>query len=181
MATAKKKVETVDSVTEKTVAETTPKKATQTKKQYSAEEPIPCRSVTYGKLICVGPKSKLNYEWADYGDITEVEYQDLRALQSTHSGFLTKPLFVIEDDELVKQWSSSLKAVYDRIASLDVDSLFKMTPSQFKKKLESFPVSYRQTVVEMANKMILTGELDSLAKIKAIDEVCGTDLTFAMQ
>ena len=62
-----------------------------------------------------------------------------------------------------------------------MDSLFKMTPSQFKKKLESFPVSYRQTVVEMANKMILTGELDSLAKIKAIDEVCGTDLTFAMQ
>lgn len=178
MATTKKKI---NSTAEEVVENVVSKKVTQTKKQYDAEEAIPCRSVTYGKLICVGPKSKLNYEWENYGDITEVEYQDLRALQSTHSGFLTKPLFVIEDEELVKQWSSSLKIVYDRVASLDVDSLFKMTPSQFKKKLESFPASYRQTVVEMANKMILTGELDSLAKIKAIDEVCGTDLTFAMQ
>ena len=178
MATTKKKT---DSTNEEVVEEVISKKVAQTKKQYDAEETIPCRSVTYGKLICVGPKSKLNYEWENYGDITEVEYQDLRALQSTHSGFLTKPLFVIEDDELVKQWSNSLKVVYDRVASLDIDSLFKMAPSQFKKKLESFPASYRQTIVEVANKMILTGELDSLAKIKAIDEVCGTDLTFAMQ
>ena len=178
MATTKKKINSTD---EEVVENVVSKKVTQTKKQYDAEETIPCRSVTYGKLICVGPKSKLNYEWENYGDITEVEYQDLRALQSTHSGFLTKPLFVIEDEELVKQWSNSLKVVYDRVASLDVDSLFKMTPSQFKKKLESFPASYRQTIVQVANKMILTGELDSLAKIKAIDEVCGTDLTFAMQ
>ena len=178
MAATKKKT---DTIVDETTVNITPKKAPQTKKQYGAEEGIPCRSVTYGKLICVGPKSKLNYEWENYGDITEVEYQDLRALQSAHSGFLIKPLFVIEDEELVNQWSNSLKTVYDRVASLDVDSLFKMTPSQFKKHLESFPASYRQTIVEVANKMILTGELDSLAKIKAIDEVCGTDLTFAMQ
>ena len=68
-------------------------------RKYEPDEMITCRSLTYGELLLTGKKSKLLYSWANYGDTTEVEYQDLQALKSTKSSYLYKPRFVIEDEE----------------------------------------------------------------------------------
>ena len=95
-----------------------PKKSAPAKKEskkYAPNDRIECRSVTGGGLVLVGPKSQLLYEWVDYGDTTEVEFQDLQALQSRKSGFLVKPRFIIEDEELVEQWSSMLQPIYSKI------------------------------------------------------------------
>ena len=55
----------------------TPKKsapAKKTPKKYALDERIECRSVTGGELILIGPKTGLQYTWADYGDTAWVEY-----------------------------------------------------------------------------------------------------------
>ena len=70
----------------------------KTPKKFAPGDVIECRSVTGGKLILIGPKTHLQYEWSDYGDTAFVEYQDLQALQSRKSNFLIKPRFIIEDD-----------------------------------------------------------------------------------
>ena len=150
-------------------------------RKYAPDDMITCRSVTYGELLLVGKKSKLLYDWANYGDTTEVEYQDLQALRSTKSSYLFKPRIVIEDEELVEQWSKELSDMYSHIVDIDVDSLFKLPLAQFKSKLKKAPKGVQQAVKNIAGEKILNGSLDSLAKIKAIDEILGTDLKLYMQ
>ena len=60
-------------------------KATKNKapRKFAMDDPILCKSVTFGELLLPGKKSQLLYTWANYGDTTEVEFQDLQALRST--------------------------------------------------------------------------------------------------
>ena len=152
------------------------KPATKTPRKYAPDELIPCRSVTYGELLLSGTKSKLLYSWANYNDITEVEFQDLQALKSTRSTYLFRPRIVIEDDELVEQWGKDFRDMYDNIVDVDVEDMFKLPLAQFKSKLKKAPRGVQQAVKNIAGEKILNGSLDSLAKIKAIDEILGTDL-----
>ena len=48
--------------------------------------------------------------------------------------------------------------------------------SKFKTALKNAPKGVQQAVKNIAGEKIMDGSLDSLAKIKAIDEILGTDL-----
>ena len=87
MAKGSKSTQSVEEVeiieTEVVVEKTTPKKVN--KPSHDPSELINCRSVRFGELILIGPKTRMAYHWANEGDIREVEYQDLvswRALRS---------------------------------------------------------------------------------------------------
>lgn len=155
------------------VAKAEPKKAPR---KYAPGDMISCRSITFGELLLTGTKSKLLYSWANYGDTTEVEFQDLQALKSTRSSYLFKPRFIIEDEELVEQWGKDFSKLYQDIIDMDADDLFKLPIGQFKSKLKKAPRGVQQAVKNIAGEKILNGTLDSLTKIKAIDEILGTDL-----
>lgn len=164
--------------------ETTTKKETSTKKQahkFSPDDMIPCRSVTYGELLLEGFKTKALYTWANEGDVTYVEYQDLQALQSRKSRFLTDPLFIIEDEDLVSNWSSTLKSIYDKVEEENLEELLKLPVAKLKNKLKASPDGVKNSVKSMAAAKILAGEFDSLNRIKAIDEVLGTQLISMIQ
>jgi hypothetical protein len=163
-----------ESVVEKEATKKAPAKK-QTRK-FDPTETFRCRSVCYGELILEGYKSKILYTWANCGDYADVEYQDLQALQSRKSHFLTDPLFIIEDEELVEHWGTLLKPIYDKIEEEDIEQLLKLTPSQLKKKLKTMPVGIKESIKTMAAAKIMSGELDSLNRIKTIDEVLGTEL-----
>ena len=46
-------------------------------RKYEKDDVIPCKSLTDGKLLVTGEKTGILYRWADYGDVEEIEYQDL--------------------------------------------------------------------------------------------------------
>ena len=179
MATKKTTTEN-EIVEEKPVVEETKPIAKQPKK-FAQDDMILCRSVTYGELLLTGPKSKLLYSWANYGDVTEIPFQDLQALRSTRSSYLFRPRFIIEDEDLVELWAKDLKDMYNNLVDEDVDALFKLPLNQFKSKLKKAPRGVQQAVKNIAGEKILNGSLDSLAKIKAIDEILGTDLRLYLQ
>ena len=171
MATTKTKKNqdvAINEVSEKT---TTKKVA----KKYAPTDLIECRSITGGELILVGDKTKLHYTWADYGDTAYVEYQDLQALQSRKSGFLTKPRFIIEDEELVEQWKSMLKPIYDKINTKSIEEFFKLPVGKFEAQLKVIPVGLKEAVKTRAVQMIQSDELYDIRKVRAIDEAWGTD------
>ena len=171
MATTKTKKNqdvAINEVSEKT---TTKKVA----KKYAPTDLIECRSITGGELILVGDKTKLHYTWADYGDTAYVEYQDLQALQSRKSGFLTKPRFIIEDEELVEQWKSMLKPIYDKINTKSIEQFFKLPVGKFEAQLKVIPVGLKEAVKTRAVQMIQSDELYDIRKVRAIDEAWGTD------
>ena len=152
------------------------KPAAKAPRKYAPDDMIPCRSITFGELLLTGVKSKLLYSWANYNDVTEVEFQDLQALRSTRSSYLFKPRFIIEDEELAAQWSKDLGDMYKNIVDVDVEDLFKLPANQFKARLKKAPKGVQQAVKNIAGEKILNGSLDSLAKIRAIDEILNTDL-----
>lgn len=168
-------VTNVETVVENVIEE--PKKATSKprSRKFNPTDIIPCRSVCYGELILEGYKTKMIYTWANAGDSTDVEFQDLQALQSRKSKFLTDPLFIIEDEDLVEYWGSVLKPVYEKIENDNIEEILSLSPSELKKKLKTLPNGIKDSVKSMTAAKIMNGELDSINRIKAIDEVLGTD------
>ena len=176
MATTKKTSVTEEATKDEVIKEA-PKKIPR---KFAQDEMIPCRSVTYGELLYPAKKSQLLYTWANYGDVTEVEFQDLQALRSTRSQYLNDPKFIIEDDELLEQWPE-FKKLYENVALIDTDKLFALPLNQFKAKLRNIPAGFRDSLKNVASAKILDGTLDSLAKINAMDEILGTDLKLLIQ
>ena len=155
------------------VAKVTPTK--RVTKKYSPNDLIECRSVTGGELILIGDKSKLQYTWSDYGDTAWVEYQDLQALQSRRSGFLTKPRFIIEDEDLVEQWGSMLKPIYDKINTQTIEDFFELPLNKFKAQLKIMPDGLKDAIKTKAVQMIQNEELYDIRKVREIDAAWGTD------
>jgi hypothetical protein len=175
MATKKESViEEIESVVE--VEESVKPSVKKSQRKFAPDELITCRSVTYGELLLTGTKSKLLYTWANYNDTTEVEFQDLQALKSTRSSYLYRPRIIIEDEELLEQWDKDFGDMYKNIVDIDVEDMFRLPLNQFKSKLKKAPKGVQQAVKNIAGEKIMNGSLDSLAKIKAIDEILGTDL-----
>ena len=125
---AKNAVENVEiDVIEETQVESKKAKAPQKGvRKYAPTDMVPCRSITYGELLLTGAKTKLLYTWANYGDVTEMEFQDLQALKSTRSSYLFKPRFIIEDEELIEQWAGDFKKMYDDIVTMDGKKIVKI-------------------------------------------------------
>ena len=164
-------------VSEEETEVVTPKKTAPKKEErkYMPGDAIECRSITGGTLIMIGPKTHLEYQWSDYGDTAWVEYQDLQALYSRKSDFLTKPRFVIEDDEIVKQWGAMLKPIYDKITDQTIEELFALPLERFKSKLKNMPAGLQDAVKTKAIEMIKTEELYDIRKVREIDTAWGTD------
>ena len=159
-------------------AKTETVKAASTKKtikKYSPDDLIECRSVTGGELILIGDKSKLQYTWSDFGDTAWVEYQDLQALQSRRSGFLTKHRFIIEDEDLVEQWGSMLKPIYDKINTQTIEDFFELPLNKFKAQLKIIPEGLKDAIKTKAVQMIQDEELYDIRKVREIDVAWGTD------
>ena len=167
---------------ETTVAAEQPKQEAKTTtrtskapKKYAPTDRIECRSVTGGTLILIGLKSQLQYIWEDYGDTAWVEYQDLQALQSRKSNFITKPRFIIEDEEVVEQWGTMLKPIYTKITNKTIEDLFELPLNKFKAQLNSMPDGLKDAVKTKAVQMIESEELYDIRKVREIDAAWGTD------
>ena len=165
-------ITTADDVVEAPKKEVVAKK---TPKKYMPNDLIECRSVTGGELILLGQKSQLQYTWADYNDTAWVEYQDLQALQSRRSQFLIKPRFIIEDEELVEQWGSMLKPIYEKVINQNIEDFFALPLNKFKAQLNIMPDGLKDAIKTKAVQMLQSDELYDIRKVREIDAAWGTD------
>lgn len=150
----------------------------QTIRKFEADELIEVQSVTQGELLLPGKKSGILYRWSNYGDITEVEYQDLYTLKSSRSDYIYKPMFQILNDELLEdgRWKDVKKLYEQMISAGDIYEIMKLPNAQFKQVLMTAPKGIQDAIkIEVANR-IENDTMDSISKIKTVDEICGTDL-----
>ena len=156
------------------VKTTTVKKVNKPK--HDPSELIVCRSVVFGELILIGPKTHMRYSWANEGDLREVEYQDLVSWRALHSKYLFEPFIIIEDEDICEEWKTELKPLYDKLQSVSLKELFEMPQRQFVAQLKKLPETMKASVQNMAYAMIQDSSLYDLRKINAIDEILGTEL-----
>ena len=142
---------------------------------YQTTDLIPCKSVRYGTLQHVSKKSGNLYEWSDYGDIVDVEYGDLMALKARKSKFIFAPWFIILDDQLAEDWK--LTDIYSYFEDFDdVEEFLQSGSVTIRKKLPNAPQGYKDLVTYTAGNMLRNGSLDSIATIKAVDEILHKNL-----
>lgn len=166
-------VETVENEIEE-VIETIEKREP---KKFEATDGIPCRSIVSGGLYMSGIKSRIMYEWADNGDVTEVEYQDLVAAIRSNVSYITKPYFIIEDEDFLAQ-NPQLNKIYASMYSFKdlKDILIIPSPRDMKATILSLPDGAKESIKHIASQMISNNTLDSVQKIKILDEIFDTKL-----
>ena len=175
--TKKSTVENEEIIEAETVEEVkpTPKKVAKVIKHEPGEY-ITCRSVKFGELILIGPKTRTPYRWLNEGDVAEVEYQDLLSWKAQRHKYLFEPMIIIEDEELVDEWNAELGKLYSELQNIDIKALFKLPQRQFVAQLKKLNPGMKSTVQNMAYAMIQDGTLYDLRIIKAIDETLSTEL-----
>lgn len=176
MATTKKSaVDNEEIIDDEVVEEVKPAKKVN-KPKHDPSELILCRSVRFGELRLIGPKTRMPYSWANEGDVREVEYQDLVSWRALHSRYLFEPMIIIEDEELVEEWKADLGKLYDEVQNVDLKEMFKLPHRNFVAQLKKLPAGMKTTVQNMAYSMIQDGTLYDLRTIRAIDETLNTEL-----
>lgn len=146
------------------------------KPKHDPNELITCRSVRFGELRLIGPKTNMPYSWSNEGDVREVEYQDLVSWKALGSRYLFEPMIIIEDEVLVDEWKADLGKLYEGLQEIDLKAMFKLPEKQFIAQLKKLPEGMKPTVQNMAYAMIQDRTIDSLRIIDAIDKILGTEL-----
>ena len=111
-----------------------------------------------------------------------IEYQDLTALKMQHSSFLYMPYLTIDDEELLNDpmWKDVKEIDTKVYMKDDLDKFFSLSPSQIRSVLKGAPGGFKSAVRVMAMTKLDAGELDSMNRIKVLDEMLGTDLQSLM-
>lgn len=161
-------------VQEEVVTKPAPKKTNKPK--HDPNELILCRSVRFGELRLIGPKTRMPYSWANEGYVREVEYQDLVSWRALHSRYLFDPMIIIEDEDICEEWKDDLGNLYDNLQQINLKDMFKLPHRQFVSQLKRLPEGMKSTVQNMAYTMIQDRTLYDLRTIRAIDEILGTEL-----
>lgn len=145
------------------------------KNKHDNEDMILCRSVTSGGLYFSGEKTKMLYSFADFGDEQEVEYQDLIYMIRSRDKAVYEPRIYILDDDIVNE-HAELKNLYaSMVSTADVREIISLSPSQMRKTIEQLPNGMIEALKGQIATMIDNHTLDSVTKIKALDEILGTN------
>lgn len=158
-----------------------PTKEEKTKRVFKDTDPVTCRSITLGKLFMEGLRTHDLYTWLETGDVIDVEYRDLMAAVRTRSTFLFTPYIIVDDPDFVEQ-NPVLEKFYDSMyTTRDFREILELPVNQMKKALAQMPKKTYENFKVLAMTMVKRGELDSVTKIKALDEILDTDIDLLSQ
>ena len=148
-------------------------------KTFEPDDGIECVSVTAGELIMIGKKTGNLYRWAGYGDTTTVEFQDLRVeARNAKSRYLYDPFIMIEDEGVLAlpEFEAVADSYKNALSVEEIDTFFDLPLQMFSMKLATLPKGIKNTIKSIARDKLEDGTLDSLQKIKVLDQTLGTEL-----
>ena len=147
------------------------------KKEFDPNEGVLCRSVTYGQLYVDGIKTGMKYIFSDYDDETDIEYRDLVALVRAKDKSVYKPRFIVMDEDFIEEYPTLKKFYSDHFATTNIKEILELPEYEMKEAISKLPKGAVETLKSMAVNQIVNGEIDSIRRIKALDEAFGTDLS----
>ena len=144
------------------------------KKDFKSTDGVVCRSVTPGSLFVDGPKSGMLYTFAAYGDEAEIEYRDLKGLIMMRSPNIFTPRFIVEDADFIAE-TPQLDAFYSKqFSTKDLRKILELPVEEMVTEIKKLPSGAQDNMKTLAATAIGEGNLDSIKKIKALDELWGT-------
>lgn len=148
---------------------------TETKKTYAPTDYIPCVSIVTGELLMKGAKTGILYKWSDRDDVTDIEYQDLVSAIRSRSNYIYKPLFLIEDEDVVRDFDELYDFYNNMYTVKDLRGILNLNPRDMKATILALPEGAKKSIQNIAATMISENKLDSIQKIKILDEIFDTN------
>lgn len=146
------------------------------KKVFKDDDRIPCMSITAGKYVAVGDKSGEVYRWLTDGDTVDVKYSDLLAAVRMRKPMVFKPRVVVEDEDFLAD-HKELQELYDSLYSADdLKAILQLSPAEMKKVVPNLPDGVKDSLKTLAIKAIDEGRLDSVQRVRVLDDIFGTDM-----
>lgn len=146
-------------------------------KVFDQSDGVACRSVVSGKLYVEGIKTGMIYTFMDYGDVTEIEYRDLVAAVRSKDKSVYEPRFIVEDKDFIAEYPALDTFYSERFKTRDIKKILKMPIDEMKDAILRLPNGAKESLKSLAVEQISDGTLDSNKKIKALDEIFGTNLS----
>ena len=145
------------------------------KTEHDADDGILCRSVTSGGLYVTGEKTRILYTFADYGDEQEIAYQDLIYMLRSRDKVIYDPRIYVLDEDIVDAYPE-VKALYATMINTDdVRDIINLPPAQMQRVIKELPKGMLEALKGQIATLIDNHTLDSVTKIKALDELLGTN------
>lgn len=174
--TTTKNNEVVEEKTAKNSSKKTTDKSEKVKKKFDPSDLIPCRSVCQGGLYLEGSRTKMPYEWADYGAVEDVEYRDLAELVRTRSSYIFNPFFIIDNEDFVEEFPQLKKFYSENYSIKELAAILELPVDEMVAQVKSLPKGAIESLKSIAASQVSAGQLDSVRKIRELDSIFGTDL-----
>ena len=142
-------------------------------KKIAIDEEIPCKSLVYGGLTWISPKTNAHYRWNGIGDIEYIPFGELVTLNNTARQFLFRPLFVVQDTRAVQYFR--LLPVYEKVARInDLEKVMNGSLPQIEKVIEdALTVNMRNLLVSKIRNMRKGGKLNNIDVIRLLEAKLG--------
>lgn len=136
---------------------------------------VPCVSMVRSGMLVYASKRQMGYKlkWRHFGDVQFIELAELMSMRSSDSRFFTENWIAIDDSFEYKDRVLKVLRVDEMYANSirpnDMEKLFVLSPAEICKKVSGLSASMKDSVYLTARNAIDTGELDSIAKIRALE------------
>lgn len=142
----------------------------------------------FGELVYINHKTGDKYTWQNMGDIQSLYVSDIRAMKSNQRKFLEENWIVItgiadtsdiyDDVDLNDIYEALQISSYYKefLCPSNLNDVFNWSVDEIRKKVSKMPTSTKETIAIRANELIKDGILDSIKKVKVLEEVIGCEL-----
>lgn len=143
----------------------------------SMDEEIPCRSIVFGGLTWVSPKTGSHYRWNGIGDVEYLPFAELVTMNNTNRNFLFRPLFVVQDTRAVEYFR--LLPTYEKVARIgDLDEALTGSIADVESVVnDALRVGMRSVLISKVREMRKSGVLRDIDIISLLEQKLSFDFT----
>lgn len=163
-------------------------KKNEVNKEEIKKKPFPSKDLEikilsnfYGNVSYSSKNGTVSFDLNGYGSYDYVTFGDLIALKNGYRRYFQENWIVLDDTEdyTAEELYKALRVdqYYNNILNPDkINELFQYSPAKIKSTISNYPKSMKETIYKIAVDKYKSGKLDSVLKIKAIEDSIGKKL-----
>ena len=156
--------------------------------KFSDDTLISVKSNVFGTLIYINHKTGDEVRWDNFGETQTLSVGDLRAMKAKQLAFYKENWIVFEgiEDSSEEYEDIDVQDIYDvlqvsqyyknYLCPNDLNEVFNWTTIEMRNKIPRMTKSVREAIAIRANELITEGILDSMSKVKTLEEILNCQL-----
>lgn len=157
--------------------ETSKPKATKATLFQDRNRQVIVRSCIEGRVIYKSKRSGMTYKWLEKGAYEVLTVEELLNMESQSHKFLHSPWLMVDDEDIIEAFN--LAELYDLVAKVeDIDSFINMSLGEQKQIYNKLPKASQNQVYNHICFKVDSGEIDSRAKIRELEELVQMELEY---